>query len=167
MSLYSDWQDIARRERTQQEHDTFWKAYFALETENYKTLLARHTEVQKGRLSELAAAFGMDDTTFAGFLDGINTSLRQEIDLESLTPETEIALDIDYEKLFFNMLEAKADWLYTLPEWEGVLSAEQRHEITKEFRTSKIYINENKIGRNDPCPCGSGKKYKQCCGKNA
>jgi preprotein translocase subunit SecA len=23
----------------------------------------------------------------------------------------------------------------------------------------------NKIGRNDPCPCGSGKKYKQCCGK--
>ncbi len=22
-----------------------------------------------------------------------------------------------------------------------------------------------KVGRNDPCPCGSGKKYKQCCGK--
>lgn len=26
-------------------------------------------------------------------------------------------------------------------------------------------INENKIGRNEPCPCGSGKKYKYCCGK--
>lgn len=26
-------------------------------------------------------------------------------------------------------------------------------------------INENKVGRNDPCPCGSGKKYKKCCGK--
>ena len=25
---------------------------------------------------------------------------------------------------------------------------------------------ENKIGRNDPCPCGSGKKYKQCHGKS-
>lgn len=24
----------------------------------------------------------------------------------------------------------------------------------------------NKVGRNDPCPCGSGKKYKQCCLKN-
>ena len=24
---------------------------------------------------------------------------------------------------------------------------------------------KEKIGRNDPCPCGSGKKYKQCCGK--
>ena len=30
------------------------------------------------------------------------------------------------------------------------------------------YRNEGpKIGRNDPCPCGSGKKYKNCCGKNA
>lgn len=26
---------------------------------------------------------------------------------------------------------------------------------------------EPKIGRNDPCPCGSGKKYKKCCGKNS
>jgi len=25
--------------------------------------------------------------------------------------------------------------------------------------------DEPKVGRNDPCPCGSGKKYKQCCGK--
>ena len=30
----------------------------------------------------------------------------------------------------------------------------------------KLEINKtNKIGRNDKCPCGSGKKYKQCCGK--
>lgn len=28
-----------------------------------------------------------------------------------------------------------------------------------------VINNEPKIGRNDPCPCGSGKKYKQCCGK--
>ena len=27
-------------------------------------------------------------------------------------------------------------------------------------------VNDNKVGRNDPCPCGSGKKYKNCCGKN-
>ncbi|MCD6149339.1 preprotein translocase subunit SecA [bacterium] len=30
---------------------------------------------------------------------------------------------------------------------------------------SKPIINQNKVGRNDPCPCGSGKKYKKCCGK--
>jgi preprotein translocase subunit SecA len=28
-------------------------------------------------------------------------------------------------------------------------------------------VPEDKVGRNDPCPCGSGKKYKKCCGKNA
>ena len=29
----------------------------------------------------------------------------------------------------------------------------------------KTIKNDKKIGRNDPCPCGSGKKYKKCCGK--
>ncbi len=29
-----------------------------------------------------------------------------------------------------------------------------------------IVREEPKVGRNDPCPCGSGKKYKKCCGKN-
>ncbi|MHC5088906.1 MAG: SEC-C metal-binding domain-containing protein [Planctomycetota bacterium] len=27
-------------------------------------------------------------------------------------------------------------------------------------------LDQPKVGRNDPCPCGSGKKYKKCCGKN-
>jgi preprotein translocase subunit SecA len=30
--------------------------------------------------------------------------------------------------------------------------------------TSKPVVNSNKVGRNDPCPCGSGKKYKKCHG---
>jgi len=29
----------------------------------------------------------------------------------------------------------------------------------------KTKIAEEKVGRNAPCPCGSGKKYKKCCGK--
>ena len=36
---------------------------------------------------------------------------------------------------------------------------------TEEKKAKKRPIKKNKIGRNDPCPCGSGKKYKQCCGK--
>ena len=36
----------------------------------------------------------------------------------------------------------------------------------KETLKSTPKVNEKKkIGRNDPCPCGSGRKYKQCCGK--
>ena len=37
-------------------------------------------------------------------------------------------------------------------------SAEKRQPVVKK--------SFEKIGRNDPCPCGSGKKYKQCCGRN-
>ena len=38
----------------------------------------------------------------------------------------------------------------------------------KEGGVNKTIVNEEpKVGRNDPCPCGSGKKYKNCCGKNA
>ena len=43
-----------------------------------------------------------------------------------------------------------------------------KQKLTNESDTSIINqpkINKKKIGRNDLCPCGSGKKYKQCCGK--
>ena len=45
--------------------------------------------------------------------------------------------------------------------WE----AETRKAITKDYNRSRIVVKEDKVGRNDPCPCGSGKKYKKCCGK--
>ena len=35
----------------------------------------------------------------------------------------------------------------------------------EEANTKKPVKNDAKTGRNDPCPCGSGKKYKNCCGK--
>lgn len=39
--------------------------------------------------------------------------------------------------------------------------------LTKELLGNGTFINVNKrIGRNDPCPCGSGRKYKRCCGSN-
>ena len=40
-----------------------------------------------------------------------------------------------------------------------------RKEIQKAYKNSKTVVKEDKIGRNDACPCGSGKKYKKCCGK--
>jgi len=54
---------------------------------------------------------------------------------------------------------------YTLSQWDRIFSPEKRKEIQKTWRESKTVINEVKVGRNDACPCGSGKKYKKCCGK--
>ena len=101
-----------------------------------------------------------------GFLDGINDSLKESLDIEKIEPDTQFSLDVDYEKLYFNMLDAKADYLYTLPQWDAILTEEKRAEITKAFKKSKTVVKEVRIGRNDPCPCGSGKKYKKCCGAN-
>ena len=166
MSLYGDWLNRAQAERPEMETQRFWKEYFAAETENYKKILQRKDEPFSGTLSELAAAFDMDDATFTGFLDGVNTSLADgEQDLEQLTADTPLTLTVDFDKLYFNMLGAKADWLYNLPEWEDVRTREQRHEILLQFRQSKVFVAEQTVGRNDPCPCGSGKKYKKCCGK--
>ena len=86
--------------------------------------------------------------------------------VENIEPDTQFSLDVDFEKLYFNMLDAKADYLYTLPQWDAILTEEKRAEITKAFKKSKTVVKEVRIGRNDPCPCGSGKKYKKCCGAN-
>ena len=57
---------------------------------------------------------------------------------------------------------ADAIELYLQREGFNILKANDGKE--KEKATPK---RVNKIGRNEPCPCGSGKKYKNCCGKNA
>ena len=98
-----------------------------------------------------------------GFLDGINTSLDSSLDLEALTEESEIDRSILLYKLYYNMLNAKANWLYELEEWDALLSADERTTIRKQFNEDHRAVS-TKVGRNDPCPCGSGKKYKKCCG---
>ena len=79
---------------------------------------------------------------------------------------TELSLDYDKEKLYYNMVGAKAEWLNTLPQWDALLTPERRKELYKEQKSSTTIVKDKKIGRNDPCPCGSGKKYKYCCGRN-
>ena len=164
MELFEQWKAKAAKERDQADHDDFWNTYLEKEKIVYEYLLENHNSITEGRQSELAEKFGMDPSTFTGFLDGINTSLVKEIELDDVKEDSEIKLEIDFEKLYWNMLEAKAEWLYTLEQWDDILTSEKRNDITKEFRQSKIAIS-SKVGRNDPCPCGSGKKYKKCCGK--
>ena len=167
MSIYSDWTSIAQMQRTDRETQEFWTAYFAMEQGVYEKILSRAQEPYTGTFKELAGEFDMELPVFAGFIDGINTSLKAgEYDLESLTEDSPVSLEVDLEKLYYNMLDAKAEWLYTLPMWNDLLTDERRKEITKEYRAANTYVAAPTVGRNDPCPCGSGKKYKKCCGAN-
>lgn len=165
MSLYKDWSNLVIEFVKENGEDAFWETYGTIETSIYTQVLAGHANVITGNLDELAEKFGTDCVYFMGFIDGINDSLKTPYDLEKLDKSSLIAIDIDFHNLYFNMIDAKADYLYSLSQWEGIFSDEKRKEIHKEWSTSKIITNKNKIGRNSPCPCGSGKKYKQCCGK--
>lgn len=42
---------------------------------------------------------------------------------------------------------------------------QQNATINEMRQMARAKTNEPKVGRNDDCPCGSGKKYKKCCGK--
>ena len=79
--------------------------------------------------------------------------------------DTEVNLGFDKALLYKNMVAAEADWLYNLEEWNDIFDEETRKALYKEQKSSTTIVKEAKIYPNDPCPCGSGKKYKKCCGR--
>ena len=160
MNIYKEW----KKNIDDKSNKTFFDAYLEKEMDAYTSILEEGKGILKGNCGELAEKFKMDLPIFGGFLDGVNTSLEEQLELEDLTEESEIDCKIDFEKLLYNMHVAKANWLYLLDEWESVLPVEKRDEIRKRFNrdTTAVY---HKVGSNEPCPCGSGKKYKKCCGK--
>jgi Predicted metal-binding protein related to the C-terminal domain of SecA len=165
MTLYEQWQDLINNQ-TDETFEKFWEKYSSTEKRIYSGILAQPDEKVTGIFKDLAEKYEADPVIFMGFLDGINTSLKQEQDFQGFDETSEINLDIDHDKLYFNMLEAKADYLYNLPQWDEILTVEQRQEIVKAHKKSKTVVKDKEPGRNDPCPCGSGKKYKKCCGAN-
>lgn len=163
MPLLDDWRKYAEAGQ-QAKGVKFWRGYFDQETEFYRQVLTGNNA--SGTVAECAQRYGVEPLVMMGFLDGVNDSLKAPNDLESLELDSQVSLDYDQELLYKNMVEAKADWLYNLPEWEPLIPAECRKELYKEQKNSKTVVKGEKIGRNDPCPCGSGKKYKKCCGRD-
>lgn len=166
MSLLEQWRETAySQEMNRAELQKLWGTYFEIEKGIYEQLLANPDEEVKGTVNELAEKYGVEVLTMVGFLDGINDSLKEPNPIEEMEGDTVVSLAFDKEKLYKNMVDAKADWLYELPQWNDIFTPERQKELYKEQKQSGTIRKEKKIGRNDPCPCGSGKKYKKCCGK--
>ena len=173
-TLYQQWQDLAYDETADRSQlEKFWGTYFQIEKEIYEKLLSNPDEVVKGTVKTIVGflvltageTFGQEVLTMIGFLDGINESLLIELDLDTVEEDTVVSLAFDKERLYKNMVAAKADWLYELPQWKEIFSEEELKKFYKEQKESTTIRKPKKIGRNDPCPCGSGKKYKKCCGR--
>ena len=167
MGILQQWRDKAYDERANKgDIQRLWADYFAKEKDIYAELLKNPDEVVTGTVSELAERFGVDLMTMTGFLDGINDSLKEQNPIEEMDENTVVNLGFDKELLYKNMVAAGADWLYGLEEWEPIFDEEKRKELYKEQKESGTVRKPAKIYPNDPCPCGSGKKYKKCHGRN-
>lgn len=167
MALLQEWRDMAYSQQADRAQlQKFWTEYFLIEKGIYEKLLSNPNEVVKGTVKELAEKFNVELMSMVGFLDGINDSLKIQNPIEEMDENTEVNLGYDLETLYKNMVDAKADWLYELPQWNSIFSEEKRKELYLEQKKSGTVVKGPKIGRNDPCPCGSGKKYKHCCGRN-
>ena len=165
-TLLEQWRDIAYNESADRgQLQQFWGSYFQIEKEIYEQLLSNPDEEVKGTVKELAEKYGQEVLTMVGFLDGIDESLKEANPIETMDEDTVVSLAFDKEKLYKNMVAAKADWLYELPQWNDIYSEEELKKLYKDQKESTTIRKEKKIGRNDPCPCGSGKKYKKCCGR--
>ena len=166
MKVYEAWRALSEIDRDPESHDAFWTTYFGKEKTAYDKILKEGRFELKGPLTEVADSLGLSPEEMAGFIDGVNTSLEDPVDLESLTEASDLDMVVLPEALYGNMLEAEADWLYGLPSWDGVLDEKTRETLKRDYNRSKTYVRPSeKVGRNDPCPCGSGKKYKKCCGR--
>ena len=165
MGLLQEWREYAYGvELNSKEGKAIWDKYFEQEKAIYQQLLAAPEKVVSGTVQELADKYGMELNYMVGFLDGINESLKEPNPIEEMEADTVVKLPIDLESLYYHMVEAGADWLYELPEWDELLTPERRKELYREQKKSGTVVKPHKIGRNDPCPCGSGKKYKHFCG---
>ena len=168
-TLIENWRDLA--DTSQTEKGTLhglWTEYFTVEKGVYEKLLSNPDEVVKGTVKELAEKYGITLMHMVGFLDGINDSLKTPNPIEEMDEDTVVSLEYDKELLYKNMVAASADWLYNLEQWDSIFTKEKKEELYKEQKRSTTVVNDApKIYPNDPCPCGSGKKYKKCCGKNA
>ena len=165
-TLLEQWKDIAYDETADRgQLQNFWGSYFHIEKEIYEKLLSNPDEEVRGTVKELAERYGQDVMTMVGFLDGIDESLVVPNPIDTMDEDTVVNLVFDKEKLYKNMVAARADWLYELPQWKEIFSESELKKLYKEQKESTTIRKGKKIGRNDPCPCGSGKKYKKCCGK--
>ena len=117
------------------------------------------------------------DTKWMDHIDAMD-QLRQGIGLRALGNEDPVrAYQVEgfdmFEELTASIQEDTIKMLFRVKPQEKM----QRKEVAKITGTSggnsgdtgkpQPKVNkEKKVGRNDPCPCGSGKKYKKCCGAN-
>ena len=135
-TLLENWRNAAYGNgMNKTEQEALWQKYFTLEKGFYEKVLSDPKKVYEGSVKELAEQFGIEEFIFVGILDGIDESLAGfHNPIDSMDENTTVKIQVDPEKLYYNMVEAKAYWLYDLPQGNDILSEERRKELTKDVK---------------------------------
>ena len=143
MSLYESW---IKKAFNQEGHsvDAIWADYLPREQKIYEYIIGEKVEKIEGKVSELAERFDMTDEMIVAFIDGLNASLETEFDMESLTADSDVCININFEKLFKLMVEYKAEHLYSLPQWDGIYDAETKKRLTLEQKNARTVVKAKK-----------------------
>ena len=166
MALLETWRNLAYGDGLDdKKKEELWAGYFQIEKGIYEQILSNPEEVVTGTVKELAEKYETEILIMTGFLDGIDDSLVESNPIEEMEEDTQVSLGFDKALLYKNMVAAGADWLYELEEWNDIFDEDTRKALYKEQKSSTTIVKDKKVYPNDPCPCGSGKKYKKCCGK--
>ena len=141
----------------------------------------KENEVQSERMREVERMILLRtvDNLWTDHLD-IMDQMRQGIGLQAYANKNPldeyrlIAFDM-FEELNENILKNTIRGIFSVKIMDN--QEVERKEVAKNISTNRgqdtsavkkpVKRAEKKVGRNDPCPCGSGKKYKNCCGREA
>ena len=96
MSLYADWKNLCENHANNDEEIKFWQNYLESEAGIYNEILNNKIDVVEGVVSELAAKYGVSNEIFMGFMDGINESIEESLDLEAIEADTQVSIKIDW-----------------------------------------------------------------------
>ena len=135
---------------------------------------SRENEFGQDQMREIEriVTLKMVDQHWMDHIDNMD-QMRQGISLRAYAQRDPL---VEYKFLSYDMFEDMSNNIQ-LDTVRGLYNVRietppEREQVAKETSTNMepsekkpVQRKEAKIGRNDPCPCGSGKKYKQCCGK--
>lgn len=143
MSLYEDWMKKAFSQEGRS-IEAVWEEYLPKEQKIYEYILGEKVTKLEGTIAELAARFDMTAEMIVAFIDGLNASLEEPFDMETLAEDTKVCINIDFEKLYKLMIEYKAEHLSNLPQWDGIYDAETRKHFALEQKKSKTIVKGEK-----------------------
>ena len=163
MALLEQWQKVAYNEKADRgELQRFWQRYFLLEKGVYEQLLTNPDEKVEGTVKELAEKYNLSVMEMTGFLDGINDSLVEANPIDTMEEDTKVNLVFDKEKLYKNMVDAKADWLYELPQWKEIFDDEKRRALFLEQKKSVTILVRAEAVRNTNTAAEDSPPYLNC-----